>query len=423
VDLGFRSPSVQIRPTLTCLSDRAIPLGRRTRIVPTPGVIPCAVASPRWTTSWTRAPRSDILDRVAAGSVQVRRQECGSGPICREVLGALPAWFGIEEAIDDYAAVADRSPTEVASVGGKDVGFLTVVLHSPYAAEIHVMGVLPDYHRQGIGAELLRHAEESLAVDGVEYLQVKTLSANKEHDGYERTRAFYLASGFRPLEELPGLWGQENPALQMVKGLSPERRPRSGGPLASDGSYAARHLLVLVTGVPGTGKSRVADAAGQQLAASVLAHDWAMSGLRPYPGLQQALDVMDPSGHRVVGWSILCALARSELRRDRSVVLDGVARREEIDLCRRLANEEGSRLLLVATECSNLDLHRQRVEGRQRSIPGWYELGWDQVAPARANWEAPSAVDLVLDTARPWEENAAQLRSIIGVAAGRTKRS
>jgi hypothetical protein len=38
--------------------------------------------------------------------------------------------------------------------------------------------------------------------------------------GYERTRAFYIAGGFRPPEEFPNLWGPENPALQMVKVLS-----------------------------------------------------------------------------------------------------------------------------------------------------------------------------------------------------------
>ena len=131
----------------------------------------------------------------------------------------LPGWFGIEESVEDYVTVADRAPTVVASVDGKDVGFLTLVRHSPYAAEIYVMGVLPQYHRHGIGRQLLAQAERTLAAEGVEYLQVKTLSANKADEGYKRTRAFYLASGFRPLEELPNLWGAENPAVQMIKVL------------------------------------------------------------------------------------------------------------------------------------------------------------------------------------------------------------
>jgi hypothetical protein len=68
-----------------------------------------------------------------------------------------------------------------------------------------------------------------------------------------------------------------------------------------------------------------------------------MSGLRPYPDLQKVLDDMQPVGHGPVGWSILHALARSELRRGRSVVLDGVARAGEIERSGQLALEEGSK--------------------------------------------------------------------------------
>jgi hypothetical protein len=37
-------------------------------------------------------------------------------------------------------------------------------------------------------------------------------------EGYARTREFYTALGFRPLEELPDLW-PDNPCLIMVKSL------------------------------------------------------------------------------------------------------------------------------------------------------------------------------------------------------------
>jgi hypothetical protein len=107
--------------------------------------------------------------------------------------------------------------------------------------------------------------------------------------------------------------------------------------------------LVLVTGLPGTGKSRVAEAAAEALGAAVLGHDWAMSGLRPYQELQDVLDAMEPSGHRVVGWSILNALAAAQLRAGRSVVLDGVARRSEIAACREKAQREDSRFMMIAT--------------------------------------------------------------------------
>jgi predicted kinase len=141
-------------------------------------------------------------------------------------------------------------------------------------------------------------------------------------------------------------------------------------------------LLVLVTGLQGTGKSTIAAAAAEELGAAVLGHDWAMSGLRPYPGLQDALDAMTPPGRREVGWSILSALARAQLRRGASVVLDGVARQAEVDLCRRLAASEAASLVVVLTTCSDAGTHRSRVEGRARGIPNWYELDWPHVERA-----------------------------------------
>jgi GNAT superfamily N-acetyltransferase len=132
-------------------------------------------------------------------------------------LKTLPAWFGIPASVEDYIATADRSATVIASRGGGDVGLLTLLRHSRYAAEVYVMAVVPELHRQGIGRALLGHAEGILASDGVEFLQVKTRAPSKPDEGYDKTRAFYLAYGFRPLEEFRGLWDAENPALQMIK--------------------------------------------------------------------------------------------------------------------------------------------------------------------------------------------------------------
>ena len=153
----------------------------------------------------------------------------------------------------------------------------------------------------------------------------------------------------------------------------------------------------------------MADVAAAELGAPVLGHDWAMSGLRPYPELQEALDAMGLRGHRGVGWSILWALARSQLRRGRPVVLDGVARAPEVAGCRALAREEGAPSVVVMTACSDAELHRSRIEGRQRGIPGWYELDWDHVARARGAWEALDDVDVVLDATSSVAQNTAML--------------
>jgi len=149
--------------------------------------------------------------------LRLRDEPNGAGPVTRHILSALPTWFGIPESVDDYVATADRSPTIIASLGSTDVGVTTIVRHSEHAAEVFVMGVLPAYHRRGIGQAMLKHAEDTLSRDGVEFLQVKTLSPRHPDEGYKRTRAFYLAYGFRPLEEFPRLWSPDQPALQLVK--------------------------------------------------------------------------------------------------------------------------------------------------------------------------------------------------------------
>jgi GNAT superfamily N-acetyltransferase len=154
---------------------------------------------------------------VSHGEFRVRDQKGGAGETCRRILKVLPTWFGIPASVEDYVATADRSPTVIASRDTVDVGLLTLVRHSPYAAEVYVMAVLPEFHRQGIGRALLGHAEAMLSAERVEFLQVKTLSPSKPDAGYDKTRAFYLSNGFRPLEEFRDLWGAENPALQMIK--------------------------------------------------------------------------------------------------------------------------------------------------------------------------------------------------------------
>ncbi len=143
----------------------------------------------------------------------------GQGAICAPILRALPDWFGVEEATRQYIADIDTLPTFLAELDGATVGFLTLKQHTPFAAEIHVVGVRPEAHHRGAGRALVELAEAYLRERGVEYLQVKTLSPAHPDTGYARTRAFYAACGFRPLQEFPELWGPENPCLQMIKGL------------------------------------------------------------------------------------------------------------------------------------------------------------------------------------------------------------
>ena len=86
--------------------------------------------------------------------------------------------------------------------------------------------------------------------------------------------------------------------------------------------------------------------------------------------------------------------------------------------CRR----SGTALLFAVVECvcSDIDLHRSRVEGRRREIPGWYELTWERVERARQLYEPLSEPKVVVDAVNPPEQNLdLVMRHLAGVGSGR----
>ena len=127
--------------------------------------------------------------------------------LCRSVLEELPEWFGIAESVRQYVREVAELPTFAV---GRDA-FLSLKLHTEAAAEIYVMGVRPDKQGHGAGSALVHAVEAFLRARGVEYLQVKTLGPSHPSTHYAKTRRFYEARGFRPLEELTGVWNEENP--------------------------------------------------------------------------------------------------------------------------------------------------------------------------------------------------------------------
>jgi GNAT superfamily N-acetyltransferase len=152
-------------------------------------------------------------------AVTIHGPALGLGSQCAPILWGLPQWFGIESATCHYIEVIDELPTFTPTIGDEIAGFLSLKQHYAYAAEVYVMGVDARFHRMGSGRALIAAAEQYLRGEGVEYLQVKTLSPSHPDRHYALTRQFYEAVGFRPLEEFSTLWDESNPCLLLVKRL------------------------------------------------------------------------------------------------------------------------------------------------------------------------------------------------------------
>ncbi len=141
-------------------------------------------------------------------------------PECAAILRLLPDWFGIEESNAQYVRDLDSLPAFVASVEGDVVGFLALKHHTSASSEIHILAVSPNRHRAGIGRALVDRAESVVRGRSAKLLQVKTLGPSNPDPNYASTRAFYAALGFLPLEETTAFWGEDNPALVLVKPLT-----------------------------------------------------------------------------------------------------------------------------------------------------------------------------------------------------------
>lgn len=138
--------------------------------------------------------------------------------ICRVILEALPEWFGITEAREEYVSESADKLFFAAMDGENPVGFLCLKETGRDTVELYVMGVLKARHRTGAGRVLVEAAKQTAREAGYAFMQVKTVQMGKYAE-YDATNRFYLAMGFKEFEVFPHLWDEWNPCQVYVMGL------------------------------------------------------------------------------------------------------------------------------------------------------------------------------------------------------------
>jgi len=152
--------------------------------------------------------------------------------------------------------------------------------------------------------------------------------------------------------------------------------------------------LVLMTGLPGTGKSTVAEAVARTLPAALLSADpidaaLLRAGVRP----EQRPDIL--------GFEVMKALAALQLEAGLHAVIDAVNPFAWVrQSYRGIAAANEAAFVVVATYCSDSELHRARVAKR---LPA--KIDWDGVMRQVDDYEAPEGEMLHLDAVYDEAEN------------------
>ena len=144
--------------------------------------------------------------------MQTKRIECDNTRevIARTILESLPDWFGIPESTEEYIADSKGRPFFCTYADDVPIGFLYLKETGRHTVELAVMGVLKEYHRQGVGRKLFAEAKNEAKQLGYSFIQVKTVQMGR-YDIYDDTNRFYLSLGFKELEVFPTLWDECNP--------------------------------------------------------------------------------------------------------------------------------------------------------------------------------------------------------------------
>lgn len=130
--------------------------------------------------------------------------------IARKILEALRDWFEVDVSREKYISDCANWIFLAAKENDEYAGFLCLKQTGKDTVELAVMGVLKEFHRKGVGRKLFEAAKKIATEAGYSFMQVKTVQMGVYPD-YDITNRFYISCGFKELEVINEIWGEENP--------------------------------------------------------------------------------------------------------------------------------------------------------------------------------------------------------------------
>ena len=164
-------------------------------------------------------------------------------------------------------------------------------------------------------------------------------------------------------------------------------------------------MLIVIAGLPGSGKSTVADDLATALDCAVLGVDQAEAAM-----WRAGISPSQPTHH--AAYLVVEALAAEQLALGHNVIIDAVNGPEQARAqWRQLADRSRAELKFIEVQCSDEVLHQQRLADRRRRIEGFPEATWEGVLRRKREFPAWTDQRLTLDTVNP---RADKLRAALG---------
>jgi predicted kinase len=165
--------------------------------------------------------------------------------------------------------------------------------------------------------------------------------------------------------------------------------------------------LIVMSGLPGCGKTRLARHIAQTLHIPLLSKDRVNRLLR---------DSGVPDALTVGGYQVILDLADEQLALGLSVILDAAFPRSGFRaIAAQMAARHGARFRPIYCFCSDEAVWKARVENREQYVPGWEHPNWQEVERLRSIFETWTLPMLSVDAAE--SEAANRVRALAYIEA------